>query len=210
VLSDVPLNLYVMPLQLYFRGEFEPIISPGSTALPPESCDETSARERQERLASTVSDASSTDASWSDEGDIEFHQSLDPRNLHALRSFAAHQEYPPKLRLFGGRFRVLDDPRDHKSLRKIYDGARTQFEHLMRHSDDRGFYFPTEFASPCPAGETKWWMIGSAPRLREELARIESRFDADTPALVRETCSLLLEAANTACERQLPLIWHGT
>ena len=167
------------------------------------------ARERVATLQRDLSEATGCDVSWEDAGEVVLRRSIDSRHLHALRSFAAHLEYPPKILFFlQERFRVLDDPRDHKGLRKIYDGQPTTFEHLMRHSDDRGFYFPADFASPATSSESKWWMIGSSGRLCEELQRLAGRFDDDTPLLVKDTCASLLDIAKTSIHHRLPIVWQ--
>jgi hypothetical protein len=203
----VALEIYVMPLQRYFRGAYE-ALSPND-GPPQEVCDEATARERVSTLQSDLSAASGCEVRWEDEGEVAMRRSIDARHLHALRSFAAHLEYPSRFLVFAQSFRVLDDPRDHKGLRKIYDGQPTTHEHLMRHSDDRGFYVPVDFPSPCTTSEAKWWKIGSTQRLHDELTRVESRFDDATPLLVRDTCKLLLEVCAEANQRGLPIVWQG-
>lgn len=197
-----------MPLYRFFTGEYE-AFEPLPEGQLPETCDEATARARVATLQADLSQAAGMEVSWPDEGETALRRQMQARHLHALRSFAAHLEYPSKFLVFEQRFRVLDDPREHKGLRKIYDGQPTVFEHLMRHSDDRGFYFPVDFPAPATTSEVKWWKIGSTLRLREELQRIEDRFDDTTPLLVRDTCTLLEEVCAVSAERHLPLIWQG-
>lgn len=199
------LDLYVMPLAAYFSGDFEAIA--GGRGSSREAVDAELARDRVEQIQAALSEKTSCDVTWADEGPMALSRRFDARLLHALRSFAAHHEHPPRIKLLRRTFKVLDDPRDHKSLRKIYEGAPTQYEHLMRHSDNRGFYVPCEFPEPAVSNEQQWWMIGSSPRLRDELARIETLFDEETPDEVREATRLLHEAASVSASRGLPLIW---
>ncbi len=198
-----------MPLATYLGGDFEslggddePDRGRESGRVSPEA-----ARERVEAIRRSLAESTGSTITWRDEGGVAFARRFDPRMLHALRSFAAHHEHPPRLRLLQRGFRLLDDPREHKSLRKIYEGAPTQYEHLMRHSDNRGFYLPDDFPEPALSCEAQWWMIGSAPRLRDEIERIEALFDDTVPAEMREATRLLHDAAATATSAKLPLIW---
>src|SRR5690606_16291170 len=137
-------------------------------------------------IRDALSEATGVSQSWSDEGDIAYSRRMPRRNLHALRSYAAWHEYPPRPRFLFRTFKLLEDPRDAKSLRKIYQGESTRYPHLMRHSDDRGFFFPADFKEPDVSNEAKWWKIGSIPRLRGELDALEALFDAETPEEIRE------------------------
>lgn len=198
-----------MPLADYLSGNFEAINREDrpERGREPGAVTADQALERVQQIQAALSERTGCDVTWQDEGEVAFARRFDARLLHALRSFAAHHEHPPRIRLLRRTFKVLDDPRDHKALRKIYEGAPTQYEHLMRHSDNRGFYVPCEFPEPSVSNEPQWWMIGSSPRLRLELERIESLFTDSTPAEVREATRLLHEAASLSSTRGLPLIW---
>lgn len=152
---------------------------------------------------------------WTDEGDVAFAKTTDMRVLHGLRSLAAWNEYPPRtLLLFRRPFRLLDDPRDHPSLRRIYSGDDTAFPHLMRHSDNRGFWFPADFPEPAECNEEQWWRIGSLPGLDRELARLGPMVAA-LPAgadrqYLEEGLAFLRKAVEAALGAGLPLIIEGT
>jgi hypothetical protein len=209
------LDLYVMPLSRYLAGTFEEIPpAAGSERLnqratiPLEE-----AVERAAAIRAALAEAVGTEVDWPDEGEVALAKRLPQRMLHGLRSLAAHHEYPPKLLLFRRAFGLREDPREHPSLRRIYQGEDTEFPHLMRHSDNRGFWFPVDFAQPGESNEPAWWRIGSAPRLGQELESVGRLIEKLAPERDREELERvhqeLVNAIESACARRLPLIIEG-
>jgi hypothetical protein len=209
----VALDVYVMPLSRFWAGEFRPVSEDASRdeslgGRAP-SCPPQEARERVTAVQEHLSRSTGTDARWNDDGESAFATRFERLDLHALRAFAAHHEKPGRLAFLRRRFAVRRDPREHPQLRKIYEGADTTFAHLMRHSDDRGFFAPTNFSEPVLCNERNWWMVGSSPRLLGELERISGLFDDATPSAVRRAWEVLRDAAQASVEHQLPIIWQG-
>lgn len=205
-----------MPLTRYLVGDFEaaPLPEgeeryerPRENATPEEA--ETRVREMQEHLTQSLG----TQVRWADEGDVAFAQCVDVRLLHGLRSLAAQHEYPRKFLFLRLAFRLLDDPREHPSLRKIYQGEETGFSHLMRHSDNRGFWFPADFTEPSESNEPQWWRIGSCHGLLRELDQLGPLLggvgSAEDRAALEQGRELFTGAAKLAIERQLPMIIEG-
>lgn len=137
------------------------------------------------------------------------HDGTERRMLHALRSLAAWHEYPIEK-----EFVLLEDPRDHLSLRKIYDGEQTRYPHLMRHSDNRGFWLPVDYPGRAASGEVAWWLIGSSHGLGRELEGITPLIEALPPGADRECLEkahgFFVRAVSTANEHDLPVIKEGT
>ncbi len=223
------LDVYVMPLGQYLQGKFEPPgLLPDETertygrGKPDDAPDEASARvaamqvHMSEALKTTSADADQGPVAWDDGRRFDalpFAQRVPKRLLHGLRSIAAHQQYPHRMLFVATRFRLRADPRTHKGLKKIYAGASTDYPHLMRHSDNRGFWFPGRFAEPIECNEPKWWRIGSVDGLAEELTRIGSLIEDMAPGADRQYLQAgwgsFHQAAKTACELRLPLIIDG-
>ena len=123
------------------------------------------------------------EAGWDDEGAEVLSQDWDIFDLHGVRSLAAHLDYPPRALGMRRGFKLLDDPRDSKSLKKIFEGAETTFPHLMRHSDNKGLWIPLLLPEPVCVDEEKWWMIGSVPGALAELERVLPHLDDGGPVL---------------------------
>ena len=100
---------------------------------------------------------------------------------------------------------MLHDPRDHGGLRRIFAGAETSFPHMMRHSDNRGFYVPGDYERPELGSESEWWKVGATQRLLEELQRLLPMIQTHAPAL-SDAHERLLAAATVACAEDLPII----
>jgi hypothetical protein len=130
-----------------------------------------------------------------------------------LRSLAAHQTLPHRILFIPTRFRLRADPRTHSGLRQIYGGADTDFPHLMRHSDNRGFWVPADFPEPIESNEPKWWRIGSVPRLNAELERIGGLIEGLPPGDDRRQLESGYEVFHGATAKavalQLPVIIDG-
>jgi hypothetical protein len=146
---------------------------------------------------------------WPDEGGVAFIESTERRMLHALRSLAAWHKYPIEK-----EFVLLEDPRDHRSLQKVYDGEQTCYPHLMRHSDNRGFWLPVDYPEPATSSEAAWWRIGSSQGLGRELEGITPLIEALPPGADREYLekahAFFVRAVSTANEHKLPVIIDGT
>lgn len=205
-----------MPLRRYLLAEFEPPPLPAGEERyerPRETVTPAEAAERVRAMQTHMSAELGTDVGWVDEGEVEFARCIDVRMLHGLRSLAASHEYPRRFLFLRLAFRLLDDPRDHPSLRKIYEGQNTAFAHLMRHSDNRGFWFPVDYPEPAESNEPQWWRIGSAHGLRRELDELGPLLAAlpegpDRTEL-EQSRAFFVEATSIAIERQLPLIIEG-
>jgi hypothetical protein len=142
---------------------------------------------------------------WTDEGGVVFSGNIEGHMLHALRSLAAWHEYPQQ-----AEFVMPDDPRDHPSLKQIYRGEQTGYPHLMRHSDNRGFWFPVDYPEPAKCGEASWWLIGSCQALGRELDGISRLIEALPPGADRERLQEAHDffngAVSKAIEHTLPVI----
>lgn len=192
-------RLLVMSMHRYFAG----VRPERDTPLHDELLVEGRARVGEIRKA--IAAQVEIDVTWDDETtDIDSFDYA-PHDLHAIRSLAAHEEYPTRTLWFRRSFRLLPDPRDHRGLRRIYAGANTDFPHMMRHSDDRGFFLPVPFERPVPSNEAAWWMIGSTAGLLQELERIRPL--AEREGVELSACWDRLQAAVTCANRRtLPLI----
>lgn len=160
-----------------------------------------------------LSDVVGSDVRWEDAGETAFEEDTESRALHALRSLAAFHEYPPRMFFMKRAFKLLEDPRDHPSLRRIYQGDDTAYPHLMRHSDNRGFWFPAEYSEPYVSNEPQWWCIGSVVGLERELERlgplIAGLGEGPDRTFLEESRGFFLRAASAACAASLPLIIEG-
>ena len=111
-------------------------------------------------------------------------------------------------------FVLPEDPRDHRSLQKIYDGKQTRYPHLMRHSDNRGFWLPVDYSEPAASSEAAWWRIGSSQGLGRELEGLTPLIEALPTGFDREYLeqahAFFVRAVSTANEHKLPVIIEGT
>ena len=208
MIPRMPLNVYVMPLVLYLASRIEPAVfstdgkqHAGARYQPAEA----RVKAIQESLTQTLG----VEVRWPDEGDVAFTGSTEQRILHALRSLAAWHEYPTDK-----EFALPEDPRDHRSLQKIYDGKQTRYPHLMRHSDNRGFWLPVDYPEPAASSEAAWWRIGSSQGLGRELEGLTPLIEALPTGVDREYLeqahAFFVRAVSTANEHKLPVIIEGT
>ena len=160
---------------------------------------------RVSRLMEHLSTEAGVDAAWVDDGQETLAQPWDPMVLHAVRSLAAHMEYPPSFLGIKRAYKLGKDPRASASLQRIFDGDQTAFPHLMRHSDNKGLWVPAALPAPVAANEQQWWMVGSVPGVLEELGRLESRVDEGGPRL-RQAFESLKAIFETARRAGLPVI----
>jgi hypothetical protein len=200
------LDLLVMPLSRYFAGQFQGPVEALATRIgnPKPSEPETLAHRRVLRLREDIERRLGKTLFWSEEGDVALSVQHHYGALHALRAFAAYQEYPA-----AEPFRVDGAPEDHPSLAKIYyQNAPTRFRHLIDQSDASGFYLPCDFDEPVPwvevvegpSDKPALWehlfargamflialMVGGLKELREE-RREEKKRERWIKKLVRES-----------------------
>jgi hypothetical protein len=202
------LNVYVMPLVLYLAGRIEPALLSAEEEQPA-GAGYQRAEARVKAIQDSLTQTLGVDVRWPDMGGVAFTESTERRMLHVLRALAAWHEYPMEQ-----EFALLADPRDHRSLQKVYDGEPTRYPHLMRHSDNRGFWFPVDYPEPAASSEAAWWRIGSSQGLARELEGITPLIDALPPGADRELLeqahAFFVRAVRTANTYQLPVIIEGT
>jgi hypothetical protein len=206
------LKVYVMPLARYFAGEFEPAPLPTGEEWHEPQPAGTNRRQAEERIKAIQDSMTQTlgiEVRWPDEGDVAFAETTERRMLHTLRSLAAWHEYPLEK-----EFVLPEDPTGHPSLMQIYRGDQTGYPHLMRHSDNRGFWFPVDYPEPAGCNEAGWWLIGSSQGLCRELDRITPLIEALPPGADRELLekahTFFVRAATKANEHELPVIIEGS
>jgi len=202
--------VYVMPLHRYFSGAFERPRGVAADELSTDSGrdDPADAQARVAAIQDSLSTATQAEVRWDDDGEVLLSQVFDPFSLHAVRSLAAHLEYPARTLFVKRKFKLLDDPRDHPGLRRIFDGDHTNYPHLMRHSDNKGFFVPSAFDHPAECHEAEWWKIGSVPGLLDELSRLEPLLEGADDRLT-EAWNGLRHIFACADEARLPVIIDG-
>jgi hypothetical protein len=212
------LELYVLPLASYLAGAFErpPTASDDEFVRDKPKATAVEARARVEAIMDSLGEAAGTPVRWQDSGEVAAAERFDPRGLHAVRAYAAHLELPQRRWLFLRSFVLPRDPREHPSLQRIYQGANTRYVHLMRHSDNKGFFAPPPFAAPVESCEAQWWKVGSAAGLVAELDELAARLQAgegQVPVAVRPAIegplATLRRLAGLAVARDLPLVFDG-
>lgn len=177
------LDIYVMPLWKFFAGRFES----DSESAAVETTEQTTrqgsdtprdpnqvARDRVQLLRASLSQGCGSEIAWPDEGNCVVSTQFLYSAVHAIRAFAAYQDYPlpepgrkaeegftlkdapkrwpPWPQLPGGKPN-WSDPDFHPSLLKVYGGAQTRYPHLIDHLDHGGFYVPCDFKLPIPLVE---------------------------------------------------------
>jgi len=208
MIRGMTLNVYVMPLVLYFAAMIEPaLLSADGEQHPGASYQQ--AEERVKAIQESLTQTLGVVVRWPDEGGVAFTESTEQRMLHALRSLAAWHEYPMEK-----EFALPEDPRDHRSLQLIYGGKQTRYPHLMRHSDNRGFWLPVDYPEPAASSEAAWWRIGSSQGLGRELEGLTPLIEALPTGVDRECLeqahAFFVRAVSTANEHKLPVIIEGT
>lgn len=146
------LDVFVMSLSRYLAGDFTtaterfareqgiPYSRLGGEK-PDWSIDD--AREYVRSLRMQLSLQLGLEICWRDEGETVFAEQFSFDAWHALRAFAADLTRP----LSG--FRFDGESHRHPALHPIWLGeVRTPYEHLIIHSDNNGFYLPTDFDGP--------------------------------------------------------------
>jgi len=188
-----------MSLHRYFAGVRPEHEEPLHAQLTEEG------RERVTAMQQALTAAVGAEVTWDDDNPSVSSFEYTPHDLHGLRSLAAHQEYPATFLFIRRAFRLLSDPRDHAGLRRIFGGAETSFPHMMRHSDNRGFFVPGDYEQPEFGSESEWWKVGANQRLLAEMQRLQPLVDAQAPALSGPQ-SRVLAAVTASCAQNLPLI----
>jgi hypothetical protein len=208
MIPGMSLNVYVMPLVLYLAAKIEPALL-SADAEQHAGASHQRAEELVKAIQESLTQTLGVDVRWPDEGGVAFLERTERRMLHALRSLAAWHEYPMEK-----EFALLADPRDHRSLQKVYDGEQTRYPHLMRHSDNRGFWLPVDYPEPAASSEAAWWRIGSSRGLGRELEGITPLIEALPPGTDREFLekahAFFVRAVSTANKHALPVIIEGT
>ena len=175
------LDIYIIPLNKFFSGNYT---SPLEKAYGAKAI----------RMGSQKGEASSEDAidsvtdlqnglmttlgldfTWKDEGETIGEQ-FDYNAFNALRAFAAHQDYPKTKGLFQKTSLAFDPSEDltkHPGIKKIYKGANSPFQHLVKHADNQGFWFPVDFEKPINLNRSAGLLAGSSIHLRNELRQIK-------------------------------------
>lgn len=160
---------------------------------------------------------------WNDEGDVVLTRQFNRDSWHALRAYAADQSRPVPGFVFDA------GASNHPGLAEIYQGARSAYSHLIRHTDCNGFYLPCEFDQPFELsmfeGEPVTPLIGSSLRLLKELNHLGQRLrisrdqgeegweqqihNEDPLGMVKSAWTLLRHAARSSVSAKLPLIFYG-
>ena len=205
MIPGMPLNVYVMPLALYLAARIEPAVFYADRKQHASTSYQSAEARRVKVIQESLTQTLGVEVRWPDEGGVAFTESTEQRMLHALRSLAAWHEYPIEK-----EFALLEDPRDHRSLQKVYDGEQTRYPHLMRQSDNRGFWLPVDYPEPVASSEAAWWRIGSSQGLGRELEGINPLIEALPPGDDRECLekahAFFFRAVSTANEHELPVI----
>jgi hypothetical protein len=209
MIPGMSLNVHVMPLVLYLTARVESAVFSMDRKQHATSTSHQSAEARVKAIQESLTQALGVEVRWPDEGGVVFTESTEQRMLHALRSLAAWHEYPMEK-----EFALFEDPRDHLSLQKIYGGKQTRYPHLMRHSDNRGFWLPVDYPEPAVSSEAAWWRIGSSQSLGRELEGITPLIEALPAGADREFLekahAIFVRAVSTANKHELPVIIEAT
>ena len=156
-----------MPLRRYLTGDFAAGTHQRAQARP--SLTLLDARRVAADLQKQVTQRAGRLASFRDEGEPVLCEMLGYDAWHALRAFAADQQYPAAGFVFG------PDSHRHPALARIWVGAKTRYPHLIRHHDNCGFYLPCDFPEPIGlASESgaKDILVGSSQGLLRELTML--------------------------------------
>lgn len=230
------LDIHVMPLCRFLCGDYvsvteklfghlAPVRRIGS---PKRRLSTEDARNYVQALQLQVFEAVGVDISWPDDGDTVFSDQYTFRSWHVLRAFAAHQEYPARA-LLGLRERRVweeDRPEDHPGIKRIWDGAKSNFRHLIVHDDLQGLYVPVRFEHPVSTDRERTDVIGSSVVLLEELARLKDILhmnqdwgdrvkgqnlvpDKDPLFEVKNSWAFMYYCAKLSISSRLPIIFDG-
>jgi hypothetical protein len=133
-----------------------------------------------------------TEQAWEDEGEIVFSEQFHFDGIHAVRAFAAHQERSEE------EFAISEKFSQAPALRRVHQGAHTEFPHLIHHEDNTGFYVPMDFPHPKKLmGEPP--TIGSSVQLMMELAALRRKL-GNLPTYEEWQNGAKIEAENPGME----------
>lgn len=227
------LDLYVMPLWRFKAGDFRsPIevqlgIRPriatadgmDSVPRPPSWIARWRAKREVAKLKRLVSRANSVPIDWKDEGDVV--HSGQTYGMTPLKAYARWLDCREQLPTF-------DPPSDHdydKHPVFSIEMEGTSFPHLLYHDCYNGYYLPVVFSSVVEAEPYLVYghwpatrSVGSSPRLRRELDRIQEElcvpdeydYPKDDPLIaVRAAYKTIRKAVELSCQHALPLIFWG-
>ena len=232
------LDIYVMPLHLYFTGKF---LSPIQQLLGAQMGDKIktirlggelndnaeTAKAKVRALQETLASFTKMPIEWKDEGEVVFGEQFNYFSWHALRAFAAHTEYPTRsFILRRPQPFVLDaTPERHPGVAQIWQGAESKFRHLIVHADNCGFYFPCDFPKPKRLLAQTGVLTGSSIRLLAELNQLQGPLQmtgdqnassgnqlqsaSDPLKEIKYAWSRLHNAAQLSVDHCLPIVFDG-
>jgi len=226
------LDIFVMPLWKYLVGDFMTAAERlcAEMGVPEKyhrvggekpGLTEMEARQYVVEIQEEMARELGMGAKWPDEGDEVFGRQFPRDYWHALRAFAADQQYPQPGFVFG------EDSHEHPGLGRIWGGAESQYLHLIVHQDHCGYYLPCEFDEPLAlkTGEDSPPVcIGSSVALLRELntlgAKLRMRndledswggpFDENDPLnLAKSGWAFMHYCARLSVGHRLPIIFDG-
>lgn len=226
------LDIFVMPLWRFKAGDFRSpielsmgirpkIVTAEGVVRRPESVgwlDRWRSRRQVAAIRRAVQKANRTPVRWRDEGDqVYAAQAGGMEPLQAYARWLDHRDLLPEFESMSG------DYDKHPAL--ILESERPpSCPHLAWHSLFSGYFLPCEFDQVIevePFLIAGYWpaahAVGSSPRLRGELARIEEHLqvpddfdDPDDPLrAVKYSFRQLKEVADLSCRHALPIIFWG-
>jgi hypothetical protein len=160
---------------------------------------------------------------WQDEGETVFAEQFSFDSWHALRAFAADQQWP------ANSFQFDSQSSKHPGLARVWAECRSPYLHVIRHNDNNGYYLPCEFHSPFELSMSDDPMdrivIGSSLVLLREMNRLgtllgitldqgepgwtEQLRDEDPLVLVKTGWVFMRHCARLSVKHKLPVIFDG-
>ncbi|MEK7468415.1 MAG: hypothetical protein AAB074_13480 [Planctomycetota bacterium] len=217
-----------MPLWKYFAGDF---LSPVERVFhatqrlgnPKPAAANEEARATVKRVQEMLREFCTGDSTWKDEGDEVFCEQYGYNEFHLLRAYAAEFEA-----LSGKRpdFDETADPAENPHLKKIGTGVSSDYRHLIKHSDNEGFWLPIALDRPVLIDPDTYLVAGSSSYLLAELDSLapalgmtrdwlqlasgEYAAPKDDPlGRTKFSWSVLHAAARLSVEHGLPIIFDG-
>ena len=151
-------------------------------------------------------------------------EQLGYREYHQLRAYAAEFEATPAG--VACEYEDQDQPEDHPRLKRLGIDVPTEFRHLIKHSDNSGFWFPVRFSNPVLIDPETWLVAGSSHMLLDELDRLGVALNisrdwsqlarGEYPAPKDDPCggvktgwAILRAAARLSVQHGLPIVFDG-
>ncbi|RMD74727.1 MAG: hypothetical protein D6820_16175 [Lentisphaerae bacterium] len=229
------LDIHVMPLTRFLQGDYESPLERmfGNKVVRIGTARPSASKEEADQFVKMLQDALSrkfnTSITWHDDGDVVFSEQFDFRAWHALRAYAAHQEYPATKGIFRKterRYWQEENPEEHPGLMKIAKSAQSRFMHLVYHGDNCGYYFPADFDPPCVIDPERAMIVGSSVRLLAELEMLNKSIgmkrnlgdlkegeaiasDDDPDGALKFGWAFMHHCATLSVEHKLPIIFDG-